>query len=390
MRAEQGFSGNAAFFRGDQQCRFRGVTGGRPCALFRAAAAVAGLLFLRAVDLCGAAKAAAGEQFPQCRLGERIDVAAVQLNGTGFLQTSPRDRKAFAAGNNGSDSHAVLGDRSGLVGADHAGTAQRFHTVQPVHQCPVLHHAADCQSKGNGDGGRQPLRNGSNGNGNAGHEHVKNRLAPQHAGKEHGSAYAKAQQSHDFSQSGKAFLKRCHFLPDLLQHGGDLSHLGACAGGNDHCFGTAPQNCRAGVDDVVLMQVVSGVGRVACLFGNCFGFAGENGLIHRQPRRLYQCTVRRNIVAGFQPHQVTADQFPCRNGLPLAVPTRRGGGSRQIAERFQRLLGAVFLQKAQNRVEQDNEDNGDRIGDLPQKCRNACGCQQNQYHHISELPEKHV
>ena len=153
---------------------------------------------------------------------------------------------------------------------------------------------------------------------------------------------------------------------------------------------TAPQNCRAGVDDVVLMQVVSGVGRVACLFGNCFGFAGENGLVHRQPRRLYQCTVRRNIVAGFQPHQVTADQFPCWNGLPLAVPTRRGGGSRQIAERFQRLLGAVFLQKAQNRVEQDNEDNGDRIGDLSQKRGNACGCQQNQYHHISELPEKHA
>ena len=262
----------------------------------------------------------------------RKDRVVFTFHGTGFLQTSPRDRKAFAAGNNGSDSHAVLGDRSGLVGADHTGTAQCFHTVQPVHQCPVLHHAADCQSKGNGDGGRQPLRNGSNGNGNAGHEHVENRLAPQYTGKEHGSAYAKAQQSHDFSKSGKAFLKRCHFLPDLLQHGGDLSHLGACAGGNDHCFGTAPQNCRAGVDDVVLMQVVSGVGRVACLFGNCFGFAGENGLVHRQPCRLYQCTVRRNIVAGFQPHQVTADQFPCRNGLPLAVPTRRGGGSRQIAE----------------------------------------------------------
>ena len=49
VHAEQGFSGNAAFFRGDQQRCFCRITGGRPCALFRAAAAVAGLLFLRCI-----------------------------------------------------------------------------------------------------------------------------------------------------------------------------------------------------------------------------------------------------------------------------------------------------------------------------------------------------
>ena len=58
----------------------------------------------------------------------------------------------------------------------------------------------------------QSLRNGGDGNGDAGHEHVKDRFAPQHTGQEHGAAYAKAEQRHHLSQPGEPLLQRCQIL----------------------------------------------------------------------------------------------------------------------------------------------------------------------------------
>ena len=166
--------------------------------------------------------------------------------------------------------------------------------------------------------------------------------------------------------------------------------MGVCAGGDDDSLGAAPQNGSAGVDDVGLMQVVAGVRRIAGTLGNCLRFAGEDGLVHRQTGSRSQRSICRHVVACLQPDAVPTHQFPCRNGLPCAVPTdgRCGGG--EIAQRFQCLFRAELLKKSQNGVEQDNEDDGDRIGDLPQKGGDSGGCEEDEHHHIPELSEEHA
>ena len=289
----------------------------------------------------------------------------------------------------GGDRHAVFSDGSRLVRADDTGAPQRFYAVQPVHQSVALHHAVYRQCQRNGDRCRKPLRDGSDGDGDAGHEHIKDRFAPEHACQKDRAAYAQTEQRHHLSQSGKALLQRCHILLDLLEHGGDLSHLGACAGGNDSGFGAAPEHSSPGIDHIPLVEIVAALCRIACLLGDRLGFSGENGLVDLQSCRLEQGCVCRHIVTGFQPDAVAADQLPCRKRLPLSVAADGGCGCGETAQGFQCLFCAVLLQKAQNGIEQDNENDGDCIGDLAEKCRDSCGGQQDQHHHIPKLPQKH-
>ena len=132
------------------------------------------------------------------------------------MQPRARDLKGLPAGGDGGDGHAILGNRTGLVGADDAGAPQCFHAVQAVHQCAVLHHPAHRQRQRNGHRGGQSLRNGSDGDGDAGHEHVEHRFAPQNAGEEHRSADPQTEQRHYFPQTGEPLLQGCHILPDIL------------------------------------------------------------------------------------------------------------------------------------------------------------------------------
>ena len=189
MGAQQLLPGNAAFFRRHQQCHLGGVACGRPAALVSSGAPVTPGGLLWTVYLGSAAECAADEQFLQRRFRQWIDVPAVLLDGAGFLQPRPGDGKRLAACPDCGDGHAVFGDGPRLVGADDAGTAQGLHAVQPVHQGVALHHPAHRQRQCNGDRRRESLRNGGDGNGDAGHEHIKDRFAPEYPSQKDSAAH---------------------------------------------------------------------------------------------------------------------------------------------------------------------------------------------------------
>ena len=58
--------------------------------------------------------------------------------------------------------HLVLGQRTGLVGADDSGRAQRLHRRQASDEGIALHHLAHPQRQADGDDSGQPLRDSSN------------------------------------------------------------------------------------------------------------------------------------------------------------------------------------------------------------------------------------
>ena len=71
------------------------------------------------------------------------------------------------------DLHAVLGQGSGLIGADDIDGTQRLHRRQAAHDGVHLHHAGDAQSQDDGHHGGQSLGHSGHSQGNGGDEHFR-------------------------------------------------------------------------------------------------------------------------------------------------------------------------------------------------------------------------
>ena len=171
------------------------------------------------------------------------------------------------------DSHVILCNCPCFIRTENSSTAQCFNTVQTVDESLMFHHAADCQCKGNGNGCWQALRNGSNGNGDARHQHIKNWFSPENPCEKDQNTHDNAEQCNDFSQSGKTFLQRCLRNCDIVQQVGNLSHLRFCTRCNDAGSGRASQDGSSCIDDIFLVEGVVRVGFCSSSFGNSSRFA---------------------------------------------------------------------------------------------------------------------
>ena len=335
-----------------------------------------------------AAQHSAPEQGSQIRLCRRVAdlLAKPDLSGdpvagaTHLVQLPPCEQPG--------DGHPVLGDGAGFIRTDHGGTAQGLHGVEPVHQGVCPEHPVHRQGKGDGDGGRQSLGNGGNGNGDAGQEHIKHRLSPQHACPEHDEAHRKADDRNGFPQLPQTLLEGGSAGLDLAQHGGDLPHLGGCTGGDHHCLPGALGDAGAGIQQGILARCVVRIFRCAGMLPHGHGFPGQHGFLCKQPPTPEDPAVRRHSVPCLHPDHVSVHQLRRRTGGKGPVPEYPGGRGSHSAEGFQGALRAVFLHKAQHCVEQHDQNDGHSVRDLPQQGGDHRCRQQDQHHHIPELSEK--
>ena len=99
-----------------------------------------------------------------------------------------------------------------------------------------------------------------------------------------------------------------------LQHGGDLSQLGLHTGIGDNHHAPTKRHGSSHVDHVAPIGQcrVGWAGDGAVLFRR-FGLARQGGLLRAQVRRFAKPAVRWHGTAGLQQHDITGDEFRCRN-----------------------------------------------------------------------------
>jgi len=152
-------------------------------------------------------------------------------------------RIAFAAAPQDAHRHGVLGQRAGLVGADHRRAAQRLDRRQVADDGAASRHAGDADGQRDGDGGRQAFRNGADGERDGGHEHVEGRLA---AGQPDGEGQPGQPADRPEQPVGEARHlagERCRQIGGGSDQAGDAAGFGSVAGGDDQAA-TLPGNHR--------------------------------------------------------------------------------------------------------------------------------------------------
>jgi len=117
-------------------------------------------------------------------------------------------------------------------------------------------------------------------------------------------------------------------------------------------------------------------------------FAREGGLVDLQVHGLEQPSIGRDTVARLQQHDVAGHQLD--RAQLLHVPLAPHAHDRRLhgAQRRQRLLGLVFLEEPQGRVEHDNREDHNRVFGIADQDRDHGGHQQHDDHDFGELAEQ--
>ncbi len=115
-------------------------------------------------------------------------------------------------------SHLVLGQRPGLVRADHLHRPQRLHRRKPAHNGFRLYHAGHAQSKHNRHNGRQSLRHSRHRKGDGSQKHVSHipLLQQSHNKEQHTNPHRKGAQH--LSKLSQPYLQRRQLLFMPVQH----------------------------------------------------------------------------------------------------------------------------------------------------------------------------
>lgn len=168
---------------------------------------------------------------------------------------------------------------------------------------------------------------------------------------------------------------------------GDLAQLGVHAGG--YYQPARPAMGGRGALEGHVGAVAQRAHVFGCqgfgLLGHGDGFAREGRFIHLQLRNLDESQVGRDLVAGFQQHDVAGHQHGGRNHLHRTAAQHGGVRRRQLAQRRHGLVGAPSLHKADDGVEHHDDEDHQCVGDLTHQARDDGSAQQHQHHEVLEL-----
>ena len=188
------------------------------------------------------------------------------------------------------------------------------------------------------------------------------------------------------------FRRRCSgvcVVLDALDQLGHVPELGAHPGGHHRHLPAAvgDRGAHEGHVDLVAQRGRRAAGRRE----------GRRGLLHRlrlpgqdrfldaQIGGLDQASIRGHQVAGLQQHDVSRDKVMRRHLSHLACAPDAHQGHRQLFQSGHRLLGAILLDEAEDRVEHDDREDRDGIFDIADQRRDDRGDDQDQHQRAGEL-----
>lgn len=116
--------------------------------------------------------------------------------------------------------------------------------------------------------------------------------------------------------------------------------------------------------------------------------AGEGALIHLQAVALQQAPVRRYHVTGLQQYQVPYRDLPGRQGGHRPFPQHLGLGAGQRFQTAQRALCLHGLDRPQNRIHGDHDQDHHRALHVSQEPGDSGGSDQDEHQEVPELLQK--
>ncbi len=118
------------------------------------------------------------------------------------------------------------------------------------------------------------------------------------------------------------------------------------------------------------------------------GFPGQGRFLGAQVLDLDQAQVGRNAVAGFQQHDVAGHELFGRDHARFAAAQGPRFGGQHVADRIERLLGAAFLNEAEQTVEDDHRENDAGVDPEAQHQLGEAGGEQHIDQNVVELAEE--
>ena len=273
----------------------------------------------------------------------------------------------------------------------------------------VLGHALHAERKHDGQDRRQAFRHGGDGQRHGqqqgiddvvdGLEALREEQRDQHERRDdaHGDA-------EDLGDMGHLLLQRRILVVGLGQHVGDLADLRVHAGAGDDRTAGALSDGRAVEDHVGTIAERLGAFQRIGLLADRYGFAGQARLGDAQRRGGEQSSIGGDGVALAEHDDVAGHDIGRIDVNELAVAQHRSLRRGHLGERLDRLLGAGFLNVPQYRVDDQDQDDDNRIErqhfaafragrgvglfNEPRDQRDDGGRQQQVYQRILELGQE--
>ena len=251
------------------------------------------------------------------------------------------------------DSHLVLSEGTGLIGADNARRAQSLNGAELLYQGVAFAHTLDSHGERQRDRGQQAL-------GNKGDDHAQGEderrsqtiVHKQHVKQEEHDAHAHGEQRDLLGQAVELALQRAFGILHVLRETGDLAKLSCHADLRDDHAAVALGNRSAGEHEVRCL----GGGEVGLEHGvgglsHRIGFSRERRLIDLQIGGAHNATICRDLIALGQDHDIAGNEVLGKHLGLLAVANHVDVGRKHLLERLGCLIGLVLLPKAKAAVD---------------------------------------
>ena len=118
--------------------------------------------------------------------------------------------------------------------------------------------------------------------------------------------------------------------------------------------------------------------------------ARQRRFLHSEHGAFNQPQIGRDQAAGLDQHDVTRHQLVCHDFNNHSIAQYAGGGRGKFFQRRHGALGTVFLDKADNGIEQHDHQDGNGVDGFADESGDHRGTQQHQDHEIGELAEEHM
>ena len=245
------------------------------------------------------------------------------------------------------DLHPVLGQRAGLVGAEHGGRTQRLDRAGAAGQHPLARHPHCPHGHEHGQHHRELLGQHRHAQRDPGQRRFQP-VTPQQAIKQ------RREQAGGSTQGGEPQ----HQPPGLLAQArcfgfergeclADSADLARAAGGHDQAEPGPAHHQRSGIDEGQVIAAGAGhggglAGPARCL-AHRHGFTREQRFIEMQPIVLRNPGIGGNPVSFAQHDEVTHHHLAPGNAQALAIADYQRARAGEVAQRLQRALGPAFL-----------------------------------------------
>ncbi len=281
----------------------------------------------------------------------------------------------------------ALGQRAGLVGAEHVDGTEVLDRLEPAHDDPARGHRARPVGQRHADDRRQQFRGQSDGQRDREHQRVDDRPMQQQVDGQHEQHH----HDHDLQQQ---VTEAAHAPRELglglagLDACGDRAVHGVAPGAGDQHRCRAAAHRRAQKDRVRPRALARVDGQHARALLDRERLAGQAGLDHQEVAGVDHDAVGRHEVPGRQQHEVARHDRRRRHRLGTAVALHANGQRQSLAQRRDRRGGTPLLPEPQQRAGDDDHDDDRRVDPVRQHQRHDRAEDQDQHQRTGQLPRQ--